>query len=139
MWQQNTFRWMSLSWIRTLVLAAVVSLGLGSIAWGQAWGRYDGDDSYYRHDEAREHGFQNGYRDGVRAGQYDSERGRHFNFKNDDWEDSRGYEHWMGNHGSYKQAYRQGYERGYLRAYGYDDGRYYRDSDDYRWGDRDWR
>jgi nitrogen fixation-related uncharacterized protein len=128
----------TLSWIRTIALAALGSLALGSIAWGQAWGQYDDDDYYYRHDEAREHGFSNGYRDGVRAGQYDSERGRRFNFKNDDWEDSRGYEHWMGNHGSYKQAYRQGYERGYRRAYGYDYGRY-RDRDEYRWRDRDWR
>lgn len=127
----------TLSWIRTIALAALGSLALGSMAWGQAWGQ-DDDDYYYRHDEAREHGFSNGYRGGVRAGQYDSERGRRFNFKNDDWEDSRGYEHWMGNHGSYKQAYRQGYERGYRRAYGYDDGRY-RDRDDYRWRDRDWR
>jgi hypothetical protein len=121
----------TLSWIRTIALAALGSLALGSMAWGQPWGQYDDDDYYYRHDEAREHGFSNGYREGVRAGQYDSERGRRFNFKNDDWEDSRGYEHWMGNHGSYKQAYRQGYERGYRRAYGYDDGRY-RDRDDYR-------
>jgi len=128
----------TLSWIRTIALGVLGSLALGSIAWGQAWGKYDDDDYYYRHDEAREHGFSNGYRDGVRAGQYDSERGRRFNFKNDDWEDSRGYEHWMGNHGSYKQAYRQGYERGYRRAYGYDDGPY-RDRDDYRWRDRDWR
>ena len=64
-------------------------------------------------------------------GNSDSERGRRFKFKNDDWEDSRGYEHWMGNHGNYKRAYREGYERGYRRAYGYEDGRY-RDRDDYR-------
>jgi len=138
MLRQKALSWLSLRWIRTLTLAALGSLAFGSVAWGQAWGRYDDDDSYYRHDEAREHGFQNGYRDGSRAGQYDSERGRRFKFKTDDWEDSRGYEHWMGNHGSYKHAYRDGYERGYRRAYGYDDGRY-RDRDDYRWRDRDWR
>jgi hypothetical protein len=125
--------WMS-SWMRMVALAAVVSLAFGSMAWGQ----YDDDGCYYRHDEAREHGFKNGYRDGLRAGQYDSERGRHFKFKNDDWEDAHGYEHWMGNHGHCKQAYRVGYERGYRRAYGYDDSRY-RDRDDYRWPDRDWR
>jgi hypothetical protein len=128
----------TLSWMRTMALAAVVSLAFGSVAWGQGWGQYDDDDYYRRHDEAREHGFQNGTRDGLRAGQYDSERGRRFNFKSDDWEDAHGYEHWMGNHGHYKQAYREGYERGYRRAYGYDDGRY-RDRDDYRWRDRDWR
>jgi hypothetical protein len=118
-------------WMRLSALAAVFSLALGSVAWG-----YDGDDYYYRHDEAREHGFQNGYRDGSGAGRSDSERGRRFKFKNDDWEDSRGYEHWMGNHGDYKRAYREGYERGYRRAFGYESGRY-RDRDDYRRHDRD--
>lgn len=118
-----------LSWMRRAALAALVSVAFGSIAWGQAWGQYDDDDYYYRHDEAREHGYQKGYRDGSRAGQYDSERGRRFKFKNDDWEDAHGYERWMGDHGHYKQAYREGYERGYRRAYGYDD----------RWRDGDWR
>ena len=132
------FRQRTLSWTRTLALAALFSLAFGSVAWGQAWGRYDDDDRYYRHDEAREHGFQNGYRDGLRAGQYDSERGRRFKFKTDDWEDAHGYQRWMGDHGHYKQAYRDGYERAYRRAYGYDDGRY-RDRDDDRYRDRDWR
>jgi hypothetical protein len=127
----------TLSWMRTAALAALVLVALGSIAWGQAWAQYDDDDYSYRHDEAREHGFQNGYRDGSRTGQYDSERGRRFKFKNDDWEDAHGYEHWMGNRGHYRQAYREGYERGYRRAYGYDDR--YRDRDDYRWRDHDWR
>ena len=127
-----------MSWVRMALLGTVVSLAFGAVAWGQSWGRYDDDDYYNRHDEAREHGFKNGYRDGQRAGQYDAGRGRRFKFKNDDWEDSRGYEHWMGGKGDYKQAYREGYERGYRRGYGYYGDR--RDRDDYRWRDRDdWR
>jgi hypothetical protein len=122
-------------WLRVAALAATVPLALASVAWGQE-GRYDNDDNYYRHDEAREHGYKSGYRDGLNKGQYDSERGRRFNFKNDDWEDSRGFEGWMGSKGRYKQAYREGYERGYRRAY----GDRYRDRDDYRGRDRDdWR
>jgi hypothetical protein len=128
----------TVSWIRMALLGAAVSLAFGSVAWGQQYGRYD-DDDYYRHDEAREHGFKNGYRDGLRAGQFDSERGRRFKYKNDDWEDSRGYEHWMGDHGRYKHSYREGYEEGYRRAYG-SYGDRYRDRDDFRWHDRDdWR
>ena len=130
-----------LNWrtIRTAILAAAVTIPLGSIAWGQSWRNYDSDDYYNRRDEANEHGFRNGYRDGLRTGQYDAERGRRFKFKNDDWEDSRGYEHWMGNKRQYKYAYREGYERGYRRGYGYYGDRY-RDRDDYRRHDRDdWR
>ena len=123
-------------WVRVVTLAAMTCLTIGSVAWGQDYGRYSDDDYYNRHDEAREQGYRNGYRDGLSKGQYDFERGRRFNFKNDDWEDSRGYEHWMGNKGHYKQAYREGYERAYRRAFGYD-GREYRDD---RQRDRDdWR
>ncbi len=118
-------------WLRVAALAATVPLILASVAWGQ-WKQYDNDGYYNRHDEAREHGYKNGYRDGASAGQYDRARGRRFNFKNDDWEDSRGFEHWMGSKGSYKQAYREGYEQGYRRTYGYYGDRYYHDRDDYR-------
>jgi hypothetical protein len=128
-----------LSSIRMAALGAAVTLAFGSVAWGQAWGRYDNGDYSNRHDEASEHGYKNGYRDGLRAGQSDSERGRRFKFKNDDWEDAHGYERWMGDHGQYKHAYREAYENGYRRGYGYYGGRY-RDRDDYRWHDRDdWR
>lgn len=127
-----------LNWrrVRTAVLALAVAIPLGSVAWGQPAGQYDDDHYYNRHDEAREQGFRNGYRDGQNAGQYDRDRGRRFKFKNDDWEDSRGFEHWMGNKGQYKHAYREGYERGYRRGYG--DRDY--DRDGYRNHDRDdWR
>lgn len=124
-------------WIRVAALAASVSLACGSVAWGQSWAQYD-DDDRYRHDEAREQGYRRGLDDGQRAGHLDADRGRRFNFKNDDWEDSRGYEHWMGNKGRYKQAYRDGYQRGYRRAYGEYDRRGYRDDDRYRDRD-DWR
>lgn len=125
----------TLHWLRTAAWGAVVSLAFGSVAWGQEWGQYDNRDSYYRNDEARERGYQRGFRDGMRAGQNDSERGRRFKFKNDDWEDSRGFKHWMGDKREYKYAYRDGYERGYRRAY-----RNYGDQYDDRYRDRDdWR
>ena len=71
-------------WLKIAALATSMAITLGSVAWG-----YDNDD-YYRHDEAREHGYQNGYQDGLRAGQYDRERGSRFHFKNDQWEDAHG-------------------------------------------------
>ena len=119
-------------WMRLAAIAAAFSLTLGSLAWG-----YDDD---YRHDDTRDHGYQNGYHDGFRAGHYDRERGRRFNFKNDDWEDSRGYEHWMGSRGHYKQAYRDGYERGYRRGFDAHGFRDWNRERDYRGRDReDWR
>ena len=124
----RTTMWRSL---RMMTLAAAVSVASGSVAWGQPLAQYDRDDYNYGRD-GRDLGYRNGLRDGQRAGQSDFERGRRFKFKNDDWEDSRGYEHWMGNKGEYKRAYRDGYERGYRQAYGSYDRRGYRDRDDWR-------
>jgi hypothetical protein len=109
-----------------------------------AWAHDDDDAYYYRHDEAREHGYQNGYRDGLNHGRYDRMRGYRYNVKSDQWEDADGgYEHWMGSRGRYKNAYREGYARGY--GQGFNSYRYYRDwdgdrDDYYRGHDRDdWR
>ena len=125
--------------LRVALLAATVSLLFGSVAWGQSWGR-DGDDRYDRRDDASDQGYRNGYGDGLRVGQSDAERGRRFKFKNDDWEDSRGYQHWMGDKGRYKHEYREGYERGYRQGYSSNGYRHDRDRDDYRDRDRDdWR
>jgi len=109
-------------------LAAAASLTLGSMAWGQEYGRYD---NYGYSDQARDRGYRRGYDDGSRRGQADAERGRRFKFKTDDWEDSRGFERWMGDKHDYKYAYRDGYERGYREAYN-NFGRRYRDRDDWR-------
>ena len=117
------------SWIRISLLAATVSLMFSSLAWGQ-YAQYDGDDRYDRRDQAGDQGYRNGYRDGQSRGEYDAQRGRRFKFKTDDWEDSRGFEHWMGNKGEYKHAYRDGYERGYRQ--GYSSNGYRRNRDDWR-------
>jgi len=122
-------------WIRIAALAVTVSVAFGSFAFGQSYGRYNDDDYNNSRDQARDQGYHRGYDDGLTRGQYDVQRGRRFKFKTDDWEDSRGFEHWMGNKGQYKQAYREGYERGYRRAF---DNRGYRDDDRYRDRD-DWR
>ena len=121
-------------WLRIAILAATASLVFGSVAWAQDYGRSNNDDDRYnnRRDEPSEQGYRNGYRDGLRVGQSDADRGRRFKFKNDDWEDSRGYEHWMGNKGRYKHEYREGYERAYRQAYGSYNRRGYRDRDDWR-------
>jgi len=116
-------------WIKVSALAAAITVPLGSVAWGQDWGRYDNGNYYNR--DVREQGYRRGYDDGFRKAQSDAERGRRFKFKNDDWEDSRGYEHWMGDKRDYKYAYRDGYERGYREAYN-NYGYRYRDRDDYR-------
>lgn len=124
-------------WLRTAAVGTALTLAFGTVAWGQSWGYYDDNHDYDRHHEARERGFRRGYDDGFRKGQYDGDRRHRFKFKNDDWEDSRGFEHWMGDKHDYKRAYRKGYERGYREAY---NNYGYRYRDDYGWRNRDdWR
>src|SRR4030088_181844 len=99
---------------RLAALAAAVSLAFVSMAWA-----HDDDGDYYRHDEAREHGYQNGYRDGIDHGRSDRMQGYRYNYKSDQWEDADGgYQHWMGSRGRYKNAYRDGYVNGYRLGYG---------------------
>jgi hypothetical protein len=133
------FRTRMLHGFRLAALAAVVSLAFGSVAWA-----HDDDDYYYRHHEAREHGYQNGYRDGIDHGRYDRMQGYRYNYKSDQWEDADGgYQHWMGSRARYKNAYRDGYVNGYRQGYGVSGFRRGGDGDRddyYRWHDRDdWR
>ena len=120
---------------RIAIFMAAIALALGTMAQAQL---YDDEGYYHQRHETREQGYRRGYDDGARKGQADAERGHRFNFRNDDWEDSRGYEHWMGDKHDYKYAYRNGYERGYREAFNNYSYRYH-DRDDYRWRDRDWR
>jgi hypothetical protein len=110
----------------TLVLLTALTLSFAPSA------RADDDDYRYRHDEAREHGYHNGYDDGVRHGRYDHGEGYRYNVHSQQFNDGRdGYQYWMGNFGHYKKAYRTGYEDGYRQ--GFNSYAYRRDRD----GDRD--
>jgi hypothetical protein len=120
---------------RLAALAAIVSLAFGSLAWA-----HDDDDDYNRRD-ARQYGYQNGYRDGVRHGRYDRSANVGYNLRSDQWEDaSDGYQRGMGSFGRYRKGYRQGYENGYRAGYSSDWGRrndYDRDDGYYNRFDRD--
>lgn len=59
--------------VRVAALAATASLAFGSMAWAQDGRYYDNDDSYNRRDDARQHGYRNGYNDGLRTGQSDAD------------------------------------------------------------------
>jgi hypothetical protein len=138
MFRTKSWKSVLLRGVRLAALAATVSVAFSTVA------RADDDDYYnrrdsYRHDEAREHGYRNGYQDGVQRGQYDRMQRYRYNYKSGLWEDAGGYERWMGSRGRYKQAYRSGYENGYQRgygSYGYRRG-WYDNRNDNRGRDRD--
>src|SRR6266849_9780400 len=70
--------------------------------------------------DARQHGYEHGYRDGADRGRQDRERGRDYNFRDNDYQiGARDYEGAFGDRGQYMLGYREGYKAGYDD--GYDD------------------
>jgi hypothetical protein len=84
--------------------------------------------------QARQYGYDNGYRDGVARGQHEGRENDPFDYRTPDWHQAtRGYQPWMGPLYAFQQGYQQGYASGFRSGFvsvrpGYRDG----DRDDYR-------
>ena len=96
-------------------------------------GRYR-DYGYQRSQYARSQGFDRGYRDGLKHGRKDGDKGRSFLVsRDDDFRDAdNGYHRDYGPRFEYSRGYRDGYQEGYRRGYaeygrGYYGGGRYRD------------
>lgn len=63
--------------------------------------------------------YDNGYRDGARAGERDGRSGRPFSYnRHDDWRDADdGYRREYGNYDFYRRSYRNAFETGYSESY----------------------
>ena len=80
----------------------------------------DDDDDYYRGNQgqARQYGYQQGYRDGAHHGREDRARNTGYEVRSEDWERARrGYASWMGSFGQFRKGYQDGYRRGYDTAF----------------------
>lgn len=103
--------------------AALVILGTGMMAtacattYGYGGHRNGGYGGYGR--QAERAAYDNGYRDGVRAGERDGRSGRSFSYnRHDDWRDAdQGYRREYGSYDFYRRAFRNGFESGYSEAY----------------------
>jgi hypothetical protein len=84
-------------------------------AYGRDRGRYDG--AYYRDMERR--AYDNGFRDGVRAGEHDGRDRRRFEpTRHGDWRDGDdGFRREYGDRGVYRRNFRAGFEAGYAQGY----------------------
>jgi len=73
---------------------------------------------YYGRDVSRI-AYDNGFRDGARAGERDGRSGRPFSYnRHDDWRDADdGYRREFGNYDFYRRTYRNGFENGYSNSY----------------------
>ena len=124
--------------ITTRLLAAALAIGvigLSSTACatgygygnGGGYGRYGDYGDRGRYNDYRyveRQAYDNGFRDGLRAGERDGRRGRRFDpSRHDDWRDAdHGFRREYGDHNLYRRAFRGGFESGYsqgYRQYGY--------------------
>jgi hypothetical protein len=103
---------------------------------GIALAQYRDDDDYYGRGnpaQARQYGYQNGYRDGARHGHHEGREHDPYDHRTPEWrETTRGYQSWMGPVGWYQRGYQEGYNDGFRNAY--------RSASGWRGGDGpDWR
>ena len=83
---------------------------------------YRGDRPYYGGGYGREVeriAHENGYREGLKAGEKDARKGRSFAFdRHDDWQDADdGYHRDYGDKEFYRHEFREGFRAGYTEAY----------------------
>src|SRR5215471_10267198 len=114
-----------------------LTLTIGGVALAQ-----DAADYYRRGntDQARQYGYQNGYRDGVAQGQHEGRENDPYDFHTPDWRQAtRGYADWMGPVNWYQRGYQDGYGNGFQVGFQSIANRW-RDRDDRygeSWRDRD--
>jgi hypothetical protein len=106
---------MKVSWI---VAAAVAAAGWMAVP-AQADSRYDYGYGYQRAQYTRSAGFDRGYRDGLKHGRKDGDKGRSFHVARDsDYRDAdNGYHRDYGPKYEYSTGYRDGYQEGYRRGF----------------------
>lgn len=121
--------------LRFIPLAALALCAVASTACatGYAYGQPTYRDPYYNNGryarEIERRAWDNGFRDGVRAGERDGRGSRRYEpGRHDDWRDANdGYRREYGDRNFYRRSYRSGFEAGYSQAYRqYDRGRYRR-------------
>jgi hypothetical protein len=89
-------------------------LGLGTFTLAQ-----DADD-YYRGSaaQARQYGYDNGYKDGEHRGHHEGKENDPFDYHTPDWRQAtHGYKSWMGPVSGFQNGYQQGYADGFRAGF----------------------
>jgi hypothetical protein len=115
--------------LKTGGLAIALLIGLSGSALVYSAGQQDrnapGGDQYGGSLDARQHGYEHGYRDGADRGRHDRENGTGNNFRDNDYQvGARDYEGAFGDRGQYMNGYREGYQAGYGDGYNDRSGQY---------------
>jgi hypothetical protein len=100
-----------------LLVTGMAMTGTACATYGYGGQRSGGYGGYGRQIERV--AYDNGVRDGARAGERDGRSGRPFSYnRHDDWRDADdGYRREYGNYDVYRRTYRSGFENGYSDSY----------------------
>ena len=96
--------------IRVVALAVSFVLALGTVAVAQD------NDAYGRgaSAQARQYGYDSGFRDGQRRGQHEGRENDPYDYHTPDWRQAtHGYKNWMGPVNAFQNGYQQGYAEGF--------------------------
>lgn len=100
--------------LKRALLAAGLILALSGLAWAHG-GSLD----------ARQHGYEHGYRDGFEHGRQDRAQSAGYDFQGDDYRYAdRGYDASFGDRDQFVEGYREGYRAGYDDGYNGRSGRF---------------
>jgi hypothetical protein len=106
-------------WRTTRMAAYALAVMLATS--GLALAHDDDDDGYYRQGntaQARQYGYENGYRDCVKTGRHEGRERDPYDYQTPDWRQAtRGYERWMGSVQWYQRGYQEGYSSGFRAGY----------------------
>jgi hypothetical protein len=95
--------------MRVAALAVSFVFALGTFAVAQ-----DYDDYGRGVAQARQYGYDNGFRDGQRRGQHEGRENDPYDYHTPDWRQaSHGYKNWMGPISAFQNGYQQGYAEGF--------------------------
>ncbi len=106
---------------KQILVMASCALALSLVLSGVARAHDGDDDDQYRQGnpgQARNYGYQNGYRDGASHGRHEGRERDPNDYRTPDWRQAtRGYRDWMGPVGWYRRGYQEGYQNGFRDAY----------------------
>jgi hypothetical protein len=105
---------------RVAVLAMATLVMFSVLALAQGYRDYDDDDGYRQGGEAqaRQRGYDRGYRDGLGKGEHEGRENDPFDYRTPDWrQGTRGYKDWMGPINWYQRGYQEGYRDGFQAGF----------------------
>ena len=101
--------------MRMAALAVSMTLALGALAAAQDWDDYNrGGNSA----QARQNGYDNGFRDGEKRGRHEGHENDPYDYHTPDWRQAtHGYKGWMGPVNAFQNGYQQGYADGFRSGF----------------------